>query len=160
MAPTDRAPRFGYAVAVFINLVILYVLNVRPGWDALSFLTDATPRVLVLVNLSLLAGIVANAVYVGADGPWVKTVGDLTTTTISLAVLVQIWRVFPFGLVAPGIRTFRAPRWARAAVRLRPVDGGGGSTGPPPPFGRCQCASLRRLLMSARTTSSAVTATS
>lgn len=96
MAPTDRTRRLGYAVAVFINLVILYLLNVQPGWQALSFLTDTTPRVLVLVNLSLLAGIVANAVYIGADGPWVKTVGDLTTTTISLAVLIRIWQVFPF----------------------------------------------------------------
>ncbi|WP_432825513.1 hypothetical protein [Dactylosporangium sp. CA-092794] len=100
MAPTDRTRRFGYAIAVFINLVILYVLNVRPEWQAAPFLTDATPRVLVLVNLSLLAGIIANAIYIAADGPWVKTLGDLTTTTIGLAVLIRIWQVFPFDFTA------------------------------------------------------------
>jgi hypothetical protein len=104
MAPEQQpgpvARRFGYSVAIFINLVILYVLYVRPGWETASFLTDSTPRLLVLVDLSLLAGIVANAIYIIADGPWVKTLGDLTTTTISLAVLIRAWQVFPFDFSA------------------------------------------------------------
>jgi len=94
------ARRAGYAVAVFVNLVLLFLLNIRPGWRAAPFLTDDTPHVLVLLNLSLLAGIVANLVYILADGPWVKTVGDLTTTTIGLAVLLRIWQVFPFDFAA------------------------------------------------------------
>jgi hypothetical protein len=94
------ARRVGYAASAFINAVILYVINVQPGWEDAPFLTDAAPRALVLVNLSLLAGIVANAVYCLADGPWVKTVGDSTTTTIGLAALVRTWQVFPFDFAA------------------------------------------------------------
>ncbi|WP_327004423.1 hypothetical protein OHA72_56895 [Dactylosporangium sp. NBC_01737] len=94
--PGIAARRFGYAVAVIVNLVIMYLLDVRPGWQAASPLTDATTQVIGLVNLSLLAGIVANTVYVFADGPGVKHLGDLTTTTISIVVLVRIWQVFPF----------------------------------------------------------------
>ena len=94
------ARRVGYVAAVVINTVLWYVLNVRPGWRSASFLTDDTPQVLVLLNLSLLAGIVANLVYVLTDGPWVKTLGDLLTGTISLAVLIQVWRVFPFDFSA------------------------------------------------------------
>jgi hypothetical protein len=95
MAPVRWARRFGYTLAVLINLAILYIINVFPGWDAVPFLTDATPRVLVLLNVSLLAGIAANAVYVATDGPWVKALGELTTTTIGLAVLIRAWQVFP-----------------------------------------------------------------
>jgi hypothetical protein len=94
------ARRVGYVIAAFINVVILYVLNVRPGWQDASFVTDAAPRVLVLLNLSLLAGIIADAVYFVTDGPWVKTVGELTTTTIGLTVLMRAWQVFPFDFAA------------------------------------------------------------
>ncbi len=107
-APRDRRPgvaarRFGYAVAVSVNLVVLYLLNVSPGWQAASLLTDATTQVIGLVNLSLLAGAVANIVYVVADGPWVKRFGELTTTTISMVVLVRIWQVFPFDFSASAL---------------------------------------------------------
>src|SRR5690242_20176538 len=68
------ARRVGYAAAVVVHMVLLFLLNVRPGWQVASFLTEDTPQVLVLLNLSLLAGVVANIVYVLADGPWVKTV--------------------------------------------------------------------------------------
>jgi len=94
------ARRVGYAAAVVVNMVLLFLLNVRPGWQVASFLTEDTPQVLVLLNLSLLAGVVANLVYVLADGPWVKTVGDLTTTTIGMAVLIRVWYVFPFDFAA------------------------------------------------------------
>jgi hypothetical protein len=57
MAPARWARRFGYTLAVLINLAILYVINVFPGWDAVPFLTDATPRVLMLLNVSMLAGL-------------------------------------------------------------------------------------------------------
>lgn len=94
------ARRVGYAVAVLVNLVLLFLLNIRPGWQVAPFLTGDTPQVLGLLNLSLLAGIVANLIYIIADGPWVKTIGDLTTTAISLAVLIRIWYVFPFDFAA------------------------------------------------------------
>jgi hypothetical protein len=103
MAPVERtnrpgivARRFGYAVAVLVNLTVLYVLNIRPGWQTFSFLTSDTPHVLMLVNISMLAGIAANAVYFITDRSWVKPLGDLATTAIAIAVLIRIWQVFPF----------------------------------------------------------------
>jgi hypothetical protein len=94
------ARRVGYAVAVLVNLVLLFLLNIKPGWQAASFLTDDTPQVLILLNVSLLAGMVANLVYIVADGRLVKTLGDLTTTAIGLAVLIRVWYVFPFDFTA------------------------------------------------------------
>jgi hypothetical protein len=76
--------------------LLLYLVNVRPGWEGLSFLTDETSQVLDLVNLSLWAGVVANLVYVLVDRPVVKAVGDPVTTAIGLVAIVRVWQVFPF----------------------------------------------------------------
>lgn len=36
--PAVAARRFGYVVAVLVNLALLYAVNAWPGWDALPFL--------------------------------------------------------------------------------------------------------------------------
>jgi hypothetical protein len=99
-APARRPPvgarRTGYAIAAAINAAIAYAINVRPGWQALPFLTEDTRQLLGLVNLSLAAGLIANLVYLAHDPPRVKAAGDLVTTGIALAVLVRVWQVFPF----------------------------------------------------------------
>lgn len=93
---STAARRFGYLVAVAVNAVLLYLINVAPGWRDLTFLTSATVSVLTLVNTSLVAGIVANVVYVLDDAPGVRAFGDLVTTGIALATIVRVWQVFPF----------------------------------------------------------------
>jgi hypothetical protein len=73
-----------------------WLINVRPGWESASFLTGQTSEVLWLVNVSLVASIIANVAYAVSDPPWFKAFGDLVTTTISLAATVRVWQVFPF----------------------------------------------------------------
>ena len=41
-------------VAMTVNLVLLFLVNVAPGWQAVPFLTETTD-VLLLVNLSMAA---------------------------------------------------------------------------------------------------------
>jgi hypothetical protein len=94
--PVTAARRAGYVVAVLVNAAILYAVNVWPGWQALPFLTDDVSLVLELVNASIMVNLVANMVYVAADPPWMKALGDVLTTSVGLAALLQIWRVFPF----------------------------------------------------------------
>ena len=105
MAGTDRdrrpstgTRRAGYGLAIGFSAALLFVLNGWPGWQAIPFLTTETTQVLWLVNLSLAAGIAANAVYLAHDPPWVKSLGDLVTTGIGLATAIRIWQVFPFSL--------------------------------------------------------------
>ena len=105
--PSRAARSFGYTVAAVLNTVLLYLVNVRPGWRAVPFLTEDTTRVLVVLNLSLTAGIVANLLYVLHDPPGWKALGDLVTNSISLVVLFRIWAVFPF--------VFGAPEWTLIA---------------------------------------------
>ncbi|MGB8382099.1 MAG: hypothetical protein WCG47_12825 [Dermatophilaceae bacterium] len=87
--------RVGYLVAIVINTVLLYLINRSPGWEAVSFLSDDTPRVLGLVNASIVAGIVANCVYTLWDPRWLRALGDIVTVSIGLAALVALWNVFP-----------------------------------------------------------------
>jgi hypothetical protein len=94
--PAVGARRAGYVVGVVVNAAILYGANVWPGWQVLPFLTQDMSTVMQLVNASLVVNLVANIVYVLADPRWLKALGDVVTTTVGLAALVQIWQVFPF----------------------------------------------------------------
>ncbi|GAA3343007.1 hypothetical protein GCM10020358_40070 [Amorphoplanes nipponensis] len=105
--PSRAARAFGYTIAAVVNSVLLYLINVRPGWRAVPFLTEDTSQVLALVNLSLAAGIAADLLYVLHDAPRWKALGDLITTGISIAVLARLWTVFPFA--------FDAEQWTLVA---------------------------------------------
>lgn len=101
-AQTDRAAgrRAGYVVAALLNAAMLYAVHVWPGWEVLPFLTEETPQVLGLVTASIVAGLLTNIVYLVSDPAWLRTVGDLVTTSIGLAALIVIWQVFPFDFTA------------------------------------------------------------
>jgi len=94
--PTVGTRRTGYVIAAALNAVLLYLVNVWPGWQAVPFLTEDTRQVLGLVNLSLAASIAVNLVYLAYDPRWVRSLGDLLTTSIGLAGIVRVWQVFPF----------------------------------------------------------------
>jgi len=88
--------RLGYLIAIVLNLSLVYLVNVWPSWQEVSWLTAQTQDVLGLVNLSLLAGAAVNTLYLVYDRPWFNALGDLVTTAIALAVVLDVYRVFPF----------------------------------------------------------------
>ncbi len=92
------ARRTGYVFAVGVNAVLLYLVNVRPGWAAVPFLTADTSLVLGAVNASIAVNLAANVVYLLRDPAWLKALGDTVTLSVGLAALVRIWQVFPFDL--------------------------------------------------------------
>jgi hypothetical protein len=106
--PSAAARRAGYGLAIGFSAALLFILNGWPGWQAIPFLTSDTTQVLWLVNLTLAAGIAANAVYLAYDPPWLKALGDLATTGIGLATAIRIWQVFPFDLSSGWAATVRA----------------------------------------------------
>jgi hypothetical protein len=99
-APAHRPPaatrRAGYLIAIAVITAMLIILNGAPGWQAIPFLTGDTSQVLGLVNLSLAVGLAVNLVYLCYDPPWLKSLGDLTTSAVGLVVAVRVWQVFPF----------------------------------------------------------------
>jgi hypothetical protein len=94
--PSPVARRIGYVIGAAVNVALLYAVHVWPGWQAVPFLTEDTRQVLGLVTLSLIAGLVANIIYIAYDAPRWKALGDLVTTAIGVAVMVRVWQVFPF----------------------------------------------------------------
>ena len=109
--PSVAGRRAGYAVAMTVNLVLLFLVNVTPGWQAVPFLTESTTDVLLLVNLSMVVAVVANAVYSALDPPWVRALGDAVTTSVGLASLVRIWQVFPFEFDTSSVPWDLVARW-------------------------------------------------
>jgi hypothetical protein len=61
-----------------------------------SFLIADFERVLGVLTLSLVAGMVANLLYVVFDPRWFRALGDAVTTAIGLLVAVRLYQVFPF----------------------------------------------------------------
>ncbi|MDV3220421.1 hypothetical protein [Intrasporangium sp.] len=109
--PSVLARRGGYAVAMAVNITLLVMVNEAPGWEAAPFLTERTTEVLWLVNASLVAGVVANGVYLAVDRPWVRALGDALTTAVGLASLVLIWQVFPFAFDTTTVPWDLIARW-------------------------------------------------
>jgi hypothetical protein len=94
--PSVAARRSGYLIAVAINTALLYLVNVQPGWQAVPFLTASTSEVIGLVNLSFAAGLAASLACLVHDSRWLKSLGDLVTAAIGIAVAAAVWQVFPF----------------------------------------------------------------
>ena len=118
--PSPGARRFGYLVAVGVNLLLFYLINQSPGWQAVPFLTADVEQVLGLVNASLVAGVIANAVYVLADPRWLRALGDIVTTSIGVAAMVRLWQVWPFDF---GTSTVDWDLVARVVVAVGIVGG-------------------------------------
>jgi hypothetical protein len=98
--PPAVAHRFGYLAAVVCGVVMLYLVNVWPGWQVVPFLTADVSKVLGLLNFSLGLGVALNVVYLVTDPRRWKRPGDLVSTAVGLAVLMRFWQVFPFDFTA------------------------------------------------------------
>lgn len=94
--PARATRRVGYLVAVAVDLVLLWLVNGWPGWQAVPFLTDDFTRVLGVLNLSLTAGAVANATYLVVDPAWYRALTQAGLDGISVVVLARLLAVFPF----------------------------------------------------------------
>ena len=96
--PGPASRRFGYVVGAAVNALLLYLINRNPGWEAVPFLTGDTIVVLGLVNASIAVGLGANLVYVVWDPTWLRSLGELVTSSIGVLALVRFWRVWPVDL--------------------------------------------------------------
>jgi hypothetical protein len=97
---SPAARRFGYVVAVGVNLVLLYVVNNLLEWGVPEFLTDDFERVLPIMNFSIVANIVVNIVYLFFDPTWFKSITQIVLSVIGLIVVIRLYRVFPFDYTA------------------------------------------------------------
>jgi hypothetical protein len=92
--PTVR--RIGYALAVVVNLGILLLTVVWPGWEAVPFLTPATAEVIPLFVASLSVGMAVNVINLIVDSRVVWSLGEIVGAIFAFAVALSLWQVFPF----------------------------------------------------------------
>lgn len=93
---TAVARRGGYVVGALINAALLVLINVAPGWSAVPFLTGDMNKVLVWVDITILAGLLTNVGYTIRDSRRLVAGGGVLTAGLGLATLVRFWQVFPF----------------------------------------------------------------
>ncbi len=100
LRPSMTARRPGYLVAIGVNAVLLYVVNNLPSWHWPPFLTEDFDRVLPLLNVSIVATIAVNVVFLAFDPRWFTAVAQVGLSGVSLAVMVRTFDVFPFDFSA------------------------------------------------------------
>lgn len=88
--------RFGYGIAIAINVALLILVNNIVEWGLSGFITDGWSDVVPWINVSLSATLLANVIYMFNDAPVVKSSGQLVTNVITFLASYQIFRVFPF----------------------------------------------------------------
>jgi hypothetical protein len=99
---SDVGRRVGFVIGAVVNAVLLWWVNVSPGWHAVPFLTNDTRQVLGLVNASLVVGLVSSLVSAVLLGFRVRAAGDLLQNAVGFAAMVRTWQVFPFDLGGAG----------------------------------------------------------
>ncbi len=92
--------RIGYAVAILVNLALLWIINIWPGWQAAPFVTPTAVDVVPLINASIVVTILANLMYIVVDGTRVKAAGEIVTGLFGVAVSGALLTVFPFDFAA------------------------------------------------------------
>lgn len=88
--------RGGSIGSAVVNALLLYGINIWPGWRIVPFLTADMDRVLDLINATLVAGIVVNLVCAVIRSRALLALGNLVSIGIGLAALLRLWEVFPF----------------------------------------------------------------
>ena len=114
--PGATSRGFGYLIAISLNALFLYLVNVQPGWEAVPFLTPDTLQVLGLLHFFIAAGIAVNVAYLVYDA-W-QARGRMTSPRRGL------------GRDPAGLR--RRPFHARAECAPPTAPGGMAGTGRSP----------------------------
>lgn len=109
--PSSGIRRFGYLVAVLINVALLFVVYNLLAWNLLPFLTNDFERVVPIINVSLGASILVNLVYLSYDALWFKSLSQIGLLAISMAATVRMYRVFPFDFSAYEFDWATAGKW-------------------------------------------------
>ena len=94
--PSLASRRFGYALSVAINVVLIYLLNEWPGWQSLNFVTGDADLVVPVINASMVIVIVANGLYLIADPRWLRAIGEAVTAAVSFIAITVVLEVFSF----------------------------------------------------------------
>jgi hypothetical protein len=92
--------RFGYGVAIAINLFLVWFVGNLLGWELLGFLKPEFADLVPLIQLGLWVTIAANVVYVIDDRSFSTRAARLVVDLVNLYVTFRIFDAFPFDFSA------------------------------------------------------------
>ncbi|MCP2242354.1 hypothetical protein [Lentzea aerocolonigenes] len=90
------ARRSSYLVAALLDVTLLVLINVSPGWQAIPVLTAAAADVVVAVDVALAVALVVNLLCLARPRRSLAAVGDVVSTAAGLAAVFRVLQVFPF----------------------------------------------------------------
>jgi len=110
MAKKEKAPRdkfemnkgnrkVGYAVAVLVNAVMIWVADSITSWG-IPFITDSFTAVQWAFNLSFLAAIIGNLLLILHDPKWFHGFVRLVMNSFGFVVALTVFFIFPFDFSA------------------------------------------------------------
>lgn len=97
-----EARRFGYALAIGINIVMVWIVFNVAEWGWPPFITQEWNQVSGIVGLSIIATIITYVAYLVYDPVWFKGLGDAAAAVVSLVASLRVLSVFPFDFSAYG----------------------------------------------------------
>jgi hypothetical protein len=115
-APSVTTRKVGYLIGFVVNGILLYLVNERPGWREVPFLTERMTDVLPLINLSLLVGAAANLLYVVVDAAWVRSLGQIAVAVVGIVAALRMLQVFPFDFSPYAFDWATVARWVLAVA--------------------------------------------
>jgi hypothetical protein len=86
----------GFLVAAVVGGVLLWLLNVEPGWRAVPVVIDSGARVMPYVNAPVALGCALNVAYAAWYRWWLRCLGEILSAVVAVVVVLRIWDVFPF----------------------------------------------------------------
>jgi hypothetical protein len=92
--------RFGYAVAIGFNLLLVWIVGNLADWEVVSFLTAEFADLVPLIQLGLWVTIVAYVVYFMDDRSFSTRAARLVVDVVNLFVTFRVFDVFPFDFSA------------------------------------------------------------
>lgn len=84
------------AVAIALNVVLLFVVNVWPTWRALPFVTDDALQAVVILNVAAIVAILLNVLCLTVEAGWLKPLTEFINAALALIFAMEVWRAFPF----------------------------------------------------------------
>ena len=84
-----------YIIAIIVSLIFLYVFNNLLNWH-IYFVTNALNEVLWIINLSLLATIIGNALLILYRAEWFRHFMKIIINIFNIIAVYLVYLVFPF----------------------------------------------------------------
>ncbi|MBM4241548.1 MAG: hypothetical protein FJ150_07820 [Euryarchaeota archaeon] len=81
--------------AIIVNIIILYIVNNLLGWK-ISFIAPTWTQVLFILNVSIVANILANIGFLIYQRGWFRSLAQIILTIIGFVVAYEFYVVFPF----------------------------------------------------------------